>query len=386
MGGWFLSPRRDDADSLKMFKIPDGTSVPAGGFLVFEESQFNPQPGLAGSFRLDELGDELFLTATDAGEALTGYIAGVDFGAGRPEVPFGRHETSTGLDFTAMGAVTLGAENARPFSPEVVINEIHYHPPDGGIEFVELYNPGKSSVSLGGWKLGGLSAPPGTASFVFPLGSVVPGGGYLLLVPSEPSLFRSLYPVPTDVDVLGPYSGALDNGGERLRLRRPVSGAEDAFVLIDHVRYNDRAPWPLEPDGDGPSLERIRAADYGNEVLNWAASEVPGATPGFRNSVSPPLGPVDGRMIPGDINQDADLNILDGTVLLGHLFAQTNSPLPCGELLLDEGNRELLDGNGDARVDITDAVYLLTYLLLEGPRHVLGTDCAPVINCPDLCE
>src|SRR5439155_24780307 len=39
IGGWFISNTQDD---LKKYRIADGTTVPAGGFKVFYEFQFNP--------------------------------------------------------------------------------------------------------------------------------------------------------------------------------------------------------------------------------------------------------------------------------------------------------------------------------------------------------
>ena len=68
----------------------------------------------------------------------------------------------------------------------------------------------------------------------------------------DPGLFRQLNELPGEVAVYGPYGGALDNGGEALRLLRPVAteaGKEPAWVLVDRVRYSDRAPWPATADG-----------------------------------------------------------------------------------------------------------------------------------------
>ena len=71
--------------------------------------------------------------------------------------------------------------------------------------------------------------------------------------------FRRKYGVPTNVMVLGPYSGALDNGGEDLQLQSPdaPSGTNPPpYVTIDEVNYNDKSPWPPAADGSGPSLQR----------------------------------------------------------------------------------------------------------------------------------
>jgi len=58
---------------------------------------------------------------------------------------------------------------------------------------------------------------------------------------------------------------------------------------MDVVRYNDKAPWPVEADGLGGLLERLDSGEYGNDPINWRAS--PGTpSPGFDNLANrPPL-------------------------------------------------------------------------------------------------
>ena len=59
IGGWFLS---DSQSEPKKFRIPDGTWIPAKGFSVFYEYQFNPSPGIFPSFALDSAhGDAVYL-------------------------------------------------------------------------------------------------------------------------------------------------------------------------------------------------------------------------------------------------------------------------------------------------------------------------------------
>ena len=41
VGGWFLT---DDANEAKKFRIPDATTIPAGGYLVFDETDFSIGP------------------------------------------------------------------------------------------------------------------------------------------------------------------------------------------------------------------------------------------------------------------------------------------------------------------------------------------------------
>src|SRR6185436_18410297 len=113
-------------------------------------------------FGLDSLhGDQVYLFTADGAGNLTGYRTGAEFGPAANGVSFGRFQTSVGVDFTALGVRTFGADapatvdqfrtgagltNAYPLVGPVVISEIMYHPPDAGTndnvldEFIELRN------------------------------------------------------------------------------------------------------------------------------------------------------------------------------------------------------------------------------------------------------
>ncbi|NNC88978.1 MAG: hypothetical protein HKN82_11020, partial [Akkermansiaceae bacterium] len=69
----------------------------------------------------------------------------------------------------------------------------------------------------------------------------------------------------------------LGNGGESLRLDKPNPNTLGPDILLERVRYNDKAPWPTEADGAGPSLERFVLIGYGNEPLNWRAAALAGS-------------------------------------------------------------------------------------------------------------
>lgn len=337
ISGWFLS---DDARQPQKFRVPDGTIIPAGGFVVFSETNFNAQPGVAPSFALDSHGESLFLFSGDASTNLTGYSHSFDYGAAANGVSFGRYVISTGEEqWPATAALTLGGSNPAPRVGPLVINEVMYHPPIGYDEFVEIYNLSSSSVPLydpsfptNAWKLSGLG-------YAFSNNVSIEAGSYLLVVSIDPAQFRAKYGVPAAIPIVGPYAGALQGSGERLRLERPDAPDTNGvpYIVVDEVRYNDRLPWPPGADGDGPSLQR-RAADlYGNEPTNWFAS---GITPGAANVLNQPpacvlTSPTNGAVfsVPADIQLTANatdsdgsiarVEFYDGDVLLG--FA-TNAP------------------------------------------------------------
>jgi hypothetical protein len=117
-------------------------------------------------------------------------------------------------------------------------------------------------------------------NYDFPTNLSLPANALLLLVATNPAHFRLKYSVPTEVLILGPYAGQLQNSGENLELQAPdnpnTNGAVP-YVAIEAVRYNDQSPWPPAADGGGPSLQRLQASAFGNEPLHWiAAAPSPG--------------------------------------------------------------------------------------------------------------
>ena len=276
LSGWFLT---DDGNLPRKFRIPDGTIIRASNFVVFDERQFN-SAGTTNDFALSARGEQVYLFAADIDGNLTGYDHGFAFDAAADGVSFGRHVISTGEEqFPAQIAFTSGATNSGPRIGPVVITEIMYHPAPGEDEFVEIKNLSANPVPLydplypaNTWKLSGLG-------YAFPPNLVLAPDEFILLVPTEPELFRVRYSVPASARVFGPYAGALQNTGEWLRLQRP--GQPDTngltFITVDEARYNDKTPWPVVADGSGPSLQRIDAALYGNDPAHWTAAL---ATPG----------------------------------------------------------------------------------------------------------
>jgi hypothetical protein len=275
VGGWFLT---DDPAVPKKFRIPNGTTIGPGGYRVYDESDFNAPPGASNAFSLRSAGDEIVLYSGDANTNFTGYSHGFRFGASANAVTFGRHVLSTGEEqFPAQSAPTPNGVNSGPLIGPVVITEIHYHAPDPQDEFVELRNISAAPVPLfagtNGWKLDGLG-------FTFPTNATLEAGRTMLLVATTPANFRVRFGVPANVAILGPYAGQLQDSGERLELLRPevIESNGLAYVSVDEVRYNDRAPWPFAADGGGASLQRKNPPAYGNDPASWDAA---GPTPGL---------------------------------------------------------------------------------------------------------
>jgi hypothetical protein len=243
VGGWYLSNSRLD---YKLYRIPDGISVPAGGYTILTPTTFTLSPAAGG---------EVIVAVADGAGNLNGQRVQETFGPQDSGVSFGRFATSQGAEFVALAQPSLGAANGPALVGPVVISEIMYNPPPDGIEYVELHNISANGQSLAGWMLDNgvrISLPE----------LILSAGEFLAL------------------EIL-PEHGRLDNDGERIDLLKPGG------ILVDSVDYGDSTPWPSGAvDGEGLSLQRRDSTLYGNDPLNWLASEPtpdaangPGAVP-----------------------------------------------------------------------------------------------------------
>ncbi len=288
LGGWFLT---DDFSTPKKFRIPNGTTIPAGGYLVFNENQFNVA---ANAFRFNEHGELVYLFSGDANTNLTGYVHGYEFGEAPNGVSLGRYVNSqTNIQFVLQSAVTLTNQNAYPRVGPIVVSEIMYRPPDVGSadnaldEFIELQNIVATNVPLYF-----ASAPTNTwrlrnaVDFDFPTNQTLAAGARLLVVRFDPAnatqlaAFRAKYGVSNSVAVYGPWAGKLDNSGETIELKQPDAPdvGEGApiipFIMIDKIEYRDELPWPAGADGIGNSLQRVSNSGFGNDPTNWFAAGI----------------------------------------------------------------------------------------------------------------
>jgi len=296
VGGWYLSDSwgwggNNGADDYKKFRIPDFTTIPGGGYLVFDEHNFNPTPfdSLPNHFALDGAhGDDVWLMQADADGNLTRFVDHVKFGAAANGESFGRWTNGFG-DLYPMNERTLGWANSGPRVGPVIISEVHYNPSDepdaNDFEFVEIYNSTGAAEDLTDWRI------RKGIDYDFPDDTILGCGAALVIVSFDTddadklTAFRAYHDIDDSVSILGGYSGQLDNGGEKVQLQRPDEPPADEqnFIprlLEDEVRYYDDEPgWPTEPDGGGASLHRLGQDAWGNDSASWvAAVPTPGVT------------------------------------------------------------------------------------------------------------
>jgi len=139
----------------------------------------------------------------------------------------------------------------------VVINEIHYDhdPKTERAEFVELFNASDRPTDLSNWTL------RGAVDYQFPSGTTIEANGFIV-VAEDPATLASQF----SVTGLGPYTGKLNNDGERLEL-------EDASGLtVDEVTYGIGFPWPSASRGKGASMELINANLDNDLGSSWRAA------------------------------------------------------------------------------------------------------------------
>ena len=372
VSNWYIT---DDPGTPKKYRIPPGRTIAAGGYITFDENDFNPTPGTPPSFSFSSLGDEAYIYSGNAAGELTGYHHGYTFEASGTGVSFGRYIDSRGLEhFVAMTAFTPGAANSSPKVGPVVISEINYHPPQKpeGIDFVEAFEDEYIEVrnitaapvplfdlanTANTWRL------RGGVDFDFPPDTTIPANGLLLVVSFSPAFdqvataaFRARHGLSQSVVLLGPFTGRLSNDGDEIRLRRldppnPGSG-EVPSVLIDAVNYDDDPPWPIAADGFGPSLQRKNLAAFGDDPVNWtAATRTPGS-------------PYPGGNPPVITDQPDDQRAVVSSTATFSVTATGDAPLRYqwtfnGNLLRDKTNATLSIPNAQANQQGTYRVLVL---------------------------
>jgi hypothetical protein len=207
--------------------------------------------------------EELFVCAEGVLDDIVVALPGSQVNQEIPE----DHLMRNALIFSCAGLLSVlagwGVAFASPDSV-VVFNEIHYNPvgqsEDG--EWIELFNQMGIQTDLSGWRIEGIG-------YTFPARSFIAPGGYLV-VAKTPELGQ-----------LGPFTGSLENGGERLRL---INRGER---LMDELSYGDDGRWPDASDGSGVTLAKRNPYSANKPPENWTAAAQVNGTPGEENFPAP---------------------------------------------------------------------------------------------------
>ena len=309
IGGWYLSnvANPENADSFKQYAIPAGTTVPAGGYLVLDQTQFNPNgawnpsagtPGPS-EFEFDGIRDhEAWLIEANGAGKLVRFVDHVQVGPARLNESWGRSPDGTG-DFYPMVARTcfdeasgasprprLGAANSIQRSGPIIISEIHHSPVGANtdLQFVELRNTGATAQSLQSWHL------RGAVDYNFATESI-PAGGLLVVLPFAPTdtaklnAFTSAHHVTGSIVVTGPwdFGDHLANPGTVTLYRAETPPPSDPGYIPrtqeDTVDYASGGAWPGTTGGY--SLNRRGTSTPGGTIGSWRADPPSPGTLGF---------------------------------------------------------------------------------------------------------
>ncbi|MEW6236978.1 MAG: lamin tail domain-containing protein [Candidatus Omnitrophota bacterium] len=285
MNGWYLS---DDGADLKKWAF-SALDIAARGFLTTDEISGFHNPITQG-FALSKDGETLFLSYLPGKAGVDRIVDAVRFKAQEKDRSIGRF--ADGEPWLYAMEPTMGQANASGVL-HAVIDEIACHPislssEDTIGEFLEIRNPTDKEISLanknGAWRL------DGGATFVFSPNLAIPPQGRLLVVNFDPQneadrkAFKQKYNINlVGILIAGPYTGKLSNIGERVSLEKPLSvdalGQPDSWAIVDEVVYFTQSPWPSLPEAGGESLQRISAAQSGNNPANWKTAK---PTPGVQ--------------------------------------------------------------------------------------------------------
>lgn len=173
----------------------------------------------------------------------------------------------------------LAVASAGAAQRSLVVSELMYSPladPAGvastaDYEFIELANVSGAAVNLGGAYL------TNAVEFVFPAGTTIPAGGFLV-VPAKRSNFQARY--GTAITITSGFSGKLSDQGDTVELRT----ANGATLLS--FTYDSSGDWPSRADGKGSSLELVDPQGDLNDPANWRSSTEYQGSPG-RAGVGP---------------------------------------------------------------------------------------------------
>ena len=231
LAGLYLS---DNANSdPARYQIPPLTFVSAGGYVSFDSGQLG--------FNLSATMDALSLFNAEVEE-----LDRIVFGQQAED--FAQLSDGSFQGLPTPGLPTGGsAEYDRVLAiyDALRITEIMFNPADDeALEFIELQNTGAIPINLGGLRFSD------GIDFTFPGMTLAPGA--FVVVASDLDAFRTRY--GSNINVVGPYSGQLSNGGEEILLQLP--DPYDAGIL--RFEYDDA--WVAAADGGGSSLELVEPA------------------------------------------------------------------------------------------------------------------------------
>lgn len=152
----------------------------------------------------------------------------------------------------------------------VVIQEIMYHPPGQKPEYIILQNNTATPFDIADWRI-----TDGVAFAFRGFSSKAPEEPFLkafegiVISSRDASATRAAYDFPPSLRIFGPWSGKLDNAGERITVE------DKNGVVVSTVKYGTRGRWSPAADGAGHSLVLKNPNGRIDDWHNWGSSAVP---------------------------------------------------------------------------------------------------------------
>lgn len=383
---WYLT---DDKKTPRKYQIPSGTSIAAMSYLTINEGHFvgvDTAMIVAGNefgsaFSISSHGEDVYLLSADVNTDFTGYSTGIGFGEIETDVTFGIYENSIGEPyFVAQEAKSLGAVNGAPRVGPLVFNQIMYHPDEFNYEFVEIVNTSAATVNLWAtdnpsntWKINGIG-------FKFPENVSVASGASIFIIEDSVAIadFRAKYSIDAGTQVFN-MGGKLSNDGENIQILKPaeeyVKNYETTFeyILIEEVRYNDKAPWSINADGNGTGLARIDMATFANDPANWADG----------SEIAPSL---TADATDNDIEHDIDIEFTDDAVWRAAVTSVSVNgiALDAADYSLTAGNLFIASSAFPTQADYIVAVDADEYYRSSVIQEIVGTTPPPSLSADNV--
>ena len=232
---------------------------------------------------------------------------------------------------------TAGTVDTTVLAQNLVISEIMYHAAnptpaeqstaaglgltwdDDSFDYVELRNVGGSSLDIGEVRFSqGIN-------FTFPVGTTLAANASILVVHNA-AAFNARYGSGKPVAGTWLTGNKLSNGGDQLNIKYG-----DAALPFYTMTYDDAAPWPLTPDGTGPSLVLLAPETRPNPSVgtNWRACFAAGGSPGSddRANYATWAAANSAGILTADDDGDGITNLLE-YALHGLPATSSQSPLP----------------------------------------------------------
>lgn len=263
---------KDDNDARNM-PIPDGTIVPAGGYLqLVDGTHFDFGLGAADAARL---------FAADGTTLIDQFSWTAHAAQSYGRCPDGQASAA----FIDTLTPTPDAPNSCPaVTDAIVINEIESN---GGVpgDWVELYNPTISRIDISGWTF---KDNDGLHVYTLPAGSSVESDGYLVLDEAD-------------------FGFGLGQNGEMVRLW------DAEGLLVDSHTWGPHAPVTLErcPNGTGDFVESAVSTKAAKNDCGDTEVEVPDDSEDPTTTVQPWPGPQEVSVVDPVDTFTGDLSGLD---------------------------------------------------------------------------